>query len=98
MLNKIIIVLLMLVCGNLSLETNKQDAPICIGFQSMFYDPTCDIGGLGCNAEGLFLCRFCGFQPYYDCPSSTIKITTPTATTTTSSLSNNCDGNDGKDG
>ena len=29
-----------------------------------FYDPTCKLGGLGCNAAGFESCRFCGFAQY----------------------------------
>lgn len=33
-----------------------------------FDDPTCQSGGIGCNAGGDFYCRFCGFELFVDCP------------------------------
>ena len=33
-----------------------------------FYDPKCKNGGLGCNAKGKSLCRFCGFGDYSSIP------------------------------
>ena len=32
--------------------------------ETCFYDPGCATGGLGCNAGGKPLCRFCGFGVY----------------------------------
>ena len=32
------------------------------------YDPTCAGGGLGCDAQGQSLCRFCGFGAYISIP------------------------------
>ena len=42
--------------------------------QSCVYDPSCAAGGFGCNAGGLFLCRFCGFGIF-----STIRCAAPAA-------------------
>ena len=41
-------------------------AGLCTGdiFETCFYDPGCAAGGLGCNAGGKTLCRFCEFGPY----------------------------------
>ena len=54
-------------------------AAVCAGPRELcFYDPACDdphhpahAGGLGCNAGGVGqFCRFCGFDAFEDCPSS----------------------------
>ena len=41
-------------------------AGLCTGniFETCFYDPGCAAGGLGCNAGGKTLCRFCEFGAY----------------------------------
>ncbi|CAM9869891.1 unnamed protein product, partial [Choristocarpus tenellus] len=42
--------------------------------QRCYDDSTCIVGGLGCNADGDFYCRFCGFNGFLDCPD---KVLTP---------------------
>ena len=50
-----------------------------------FYEPTCKLGGLGCNAAGFESCRFCGFGDYENvtCPNTlnttrvTVEVTVP---------------------
>ena len=34
------------------------------------YDPSCSKGGVGCNAKGVGLCRFCGFKNFPSCNST----------------------------
>ena len=36
------------------------------------YDELCAQGGLGCNAEGMLLCRYCGFDRYPECKQAPI--------------------------
>ena len=45
-----------------------------------YQDNTCVTGGLGCNAGGYTLCRFCGFGAYIDCPSTIVTIPTYSVT------------------
>ena len=45
--------------------------------QSVYYDPECSnttINGLGCNADGIFNCRFCGFNDFKPCNNSNNNI------------------------
>ena len=43
-------------------------AAVCAGStEPCFYDPTCP--GVGCNAGGHTLCRFCGFNNFVACPA-----------------------------
>ena len=56
-----------------------------IPFEDSRYDLTCANGGLGCNAGGFNLCRFCGGDVFEECgPLATIGPTTVTSSPTTS--------------
>ena len=41
---------------------NAEQCPILNSNEPTFYDPSCAQGGLGCNAGGNLLCRFCGYR------------------------------------
>ena len=45
------------------------------------YDPTCASGGLGCDAQGQKLCRFCGFGAYVSIPCDPPTPSPPTPPT-----------------
>ena len=47
------------------------------------YDPSCANGGLGCDADGQKLCRFCGFGAYAKIPCDSPTPTPPTPPTPT---------------
>ena len=61
-----------------SLVCTTTPAPVCAGDgEDCFYDPTCDQGGLGCNAGGKGQrCRFCGFGDLSACPEPEV-VQTP---------------------
>jgi hypothetical protein len=47
-------------------------------FLTFPYSPTCKNGGLGCDAGGTKLCRFCGFGPYKSIPCNDKPTPSPT--------------------
>ena len=56
-----------------TLDPAKCSPGVCTGnpAELCFYDPSCALGGLGCNAGGFPLCRFCGFGGFSSvvCPA-----------------------------